>query len=186
MASMISRLKRFLSSRGLFKKLKGRGSNFTWKGEYIEFPENVIIGHNVYIGPGARIHASGGLEIQDGVICGPKLTVYTYNHNYLFAKYLPYDEVHIKKPVVIERNVWIGDSVSIIPGVTVGEGSIIGMRSVITKNIPPFSIVGGNPAKVIKTRPDIEHYMRINKKENNYLLNKKLKNLVPKYVSKKR
>ncbi|MBL4677498.1 MAG: hypothetical protein JKY70_15040 [Mucilaginibacter sp.] len=55
------------------------------------------------------------------------------------------------KPVIIEDNVWIGETVSVLPGVTIGKGSIIGASAVVTKNIPPYSIAVGNPAKVIKT-----------------------------------
>ena len=184
MVDLISKLRKVFRKNAGILQIKEVGENFIWKGEYIEFPEKVTIGNNVYIGPGARIHGSGGLEIEDGVICGPKLTIYTYNHNYFRPKYLPYDEIHILKKVKIKRNVWLGDSVSIIPGVTIGEGCIIGMRSVVTKDIPPFSIVGGNPARVLKKRKDIEHYKKIDKKESNYLLNKNLKMLTPKYVTK--
>jgi acetyltransferase-like isoleucine patch superfamily enzyme len=55
------------------------------------------------------------------------------------------------KSVIIEDNVWIGDMVSIMPGVKIGQGSIIGSNAIVTKNIPPFSIAVGVPAKVIKT-----------------------------------
>lgn len=56
----------------------------------------------------------------------------------------------ISKPVIIEKNVWIGEFVSILPGITIGEGSIIGSSAVVNKDIPPFCIAVGVPAKVIK------------------------------------
>ncbi len=59
-----------------------------------------------------------------------------------------------RKPVVIEDNVWIGEGSTILKGVTIGEGSIIGCNSVVTKDVPPYSIAAGNPAKVVKK---IEH-----------------------------
>ncbi|AXT57331.1 acyltransferase [Aquimarina sp. AD1] len=177
--SLVKSFLRKLKIKKIKKNLGKVGSNFVWKGSYVEYPENVEIGNNVYIGPEARLHGLGGIKIGDGVISGPRLTIYTYNHNYINAKYLPYDEVHLLKEVTIKNNVWLGDSVSILPGVTIGEGSIIGMRSVIVKDIPPFSIVGGNPAKVIKKRVDIDNYASLNLESKNYLFNKDKHGLKP-------
>lgn len=56
-----------------------------------------------------------------------------------------------KGPVIIGKNVWIGDKATILPGVTIGDGSIIGANSVVTKDVPAYSVVAGNPAKIIKT-----------------------------------
>lgn len=55
-----------------------------------------------------------------------------------------------KGPVIIGQNVWVGDKATILPGVTIGDGAVIGANSVVTKDVPPYSIVGGNPAKVLK------------------------------------
>ena len=68
-----------------------------------------------------------------------------------------YDENMILKPVVIEDNVWIGMNVSVVPGITIGQGAIVGMGSVVVKDVPPKSIVGGNPARVIGER-NHQHY----------------------------
>lgn len=57
-----------------------------------------------------------------------------------------------EKPVVIEDDVWIGLRVTILPGVTIGKGSVIGASAVVTKSVPPYSVVAGNPAKIVKTR----------------------------------
>ncbi len=57
-----------------------------------------------------------------------------------------------EKPVVIEDDVWIGSRVTILPGVTIGRGSVVGAAAVVTKDVPPYSVVAGNPAKVVKTR----------------------------------
>ena len=59
-------------------------------------------------------------------------------------------ELRTKGEVVIGDNVWIGDKASILPGVIIGKGSIVGANSVVTKDVPPFTVVGGNPAKIIK------------------------------------
>lgn len=58
--------------------------------------------------------------------------------------------LYSKGPVIIEDNVWIGEMVCIMPGVTIGHGSIIGANAVVTKDVPPYCVVGGNPAKIIK------------------------------------
>lgn len=57
-----------------------------------------------------------------------------------------------EKPVVIEDDVWIGSRVIILPGVTIGKGSVIGASAVVSKSVPPYSVVAGNPAKIVKTR----------------------------------
>lgn len=122
----------------------------------ITSPENVSIGNNVHINMGAFMRAEGGLRIEDNVHIGRNLTVYTMNHNYQ-GECLPYDESLVYKPVTIKKNVWIGMNVSITPGVTIGEGAIIGMGTLVSRDIPPLAIVGGEPPKILKYR-DEEHY----------------------------
>ncbi|WP_052123701.1 acyltransferase [Gallibacterium anatis] len=135
-------------------------------------PEKIIWHDNIYIGPKAYIWAIGGLEIWDNVIIGPRVTIHTSNHRYENATMLPYDGYSYIKKVVIERNVWIGDNCMIVPGVTIGEGSIVAMGSVVTKDIPKYSIVGGNPAKIIKKR-DVGKYKELDKKNAYYMKLKK-------------
>lgn len=113
--------------------------------------------NNFQIGKGsniknALIESSGGVYIGNYVHCGDNLTIFSSNHNYKNSTKIPYDELVIKQKVIIEDFVWIGANVSIVPGVTIREGSIIGMGAVITKDVPHYALVGGNPAKVIKYR----------------------------------
>ena len=63
---------------------------------------------------------------------------------------IPSERVSVSQGVIIEDNVWIGESACILPGVTIGFGSIIGALSVVSKSIPPYSIAVGNPAKIVK------------------------------------
>lgn len=110
----------------------------------------------IYIGPNANLYLRAELRIGNGTIIGPNLTVHTANHQYE-GDAVPYDDVYIGKSVVIEENVWIGANVTLLPGIRIGRGAIIGACSVITKDIPEFAVAAGNPAKVIKFR-DIDRY----------------------------
>lgn len=82
----------------------------------------------------------------------------------MYCDALPYGTKYINKPVIIEDNVWIGSDVIIIPGVTIHEGAIIGIGSVVTKDVPSCAVVGGNPAKIIKYR-DKEQYEKLKRNE---------------------
>ena len=139
-----------------FKRLKfkycGKFANIYHLNSKFIKPENIIIGDYVKIGENAYIDGSGDIEIGDCTIIGPNITIITANHNYDNAEFLPYDNMMIRKKVVIGPYCWIGRDVMIIPGVTIGKASVIGAGSVVTKNIEPYSIVGGNPAKLIKRR----------------------------------
>lgn len=99
------------------------------------------------------IECLGGVEIGDYFHTGRDLTILSSNHNYN-GQAIPYDATYVKKPVTIEDFVWCGSGVKILPGVTIGEGAIIAMGAVVTKDVPPLAIVGGNPAKIIKYRDE--------------------------------
>ncbi len=140
------------------------GKNFTAGfGCRIEaFPSNgdnkvcILIGENVQINDYVHIGAIGSITIGNNVLMASKIYISDHNHGSyddLISDHpmsIPEKRKAICKPVVIGDNVWLGESVCVLPGVTIGEGSIVGALSVVSKNIPPFSIVAGNPAKVIK------------------------------------
>ncbi len=167
---MLSRFKRYLLKRrlGILYKNIDITENSTF-GDW----EKIVWHDNIYIGPYAYIWAIGGLEICENVIIGPRVTIHTSNHRFEGASMLPYDGYSYLKKVTIEKNVWIGDGVMIVPGVTIGEGSVVAMGSVVTKDVPKFSIVGGNPAKVIGKR-DVNHYRELDKNGMHYMKLKKL------------
>lgn len=104
------------------------------------------IGNNSGIGENCRIGSN--TTIGNNVMMAPDVIICTENHKYTKESY----EGWIKKPVVIEDNVWIGYRVIILPGVRIGRNAIIGAGAVVTKDVPPYAIVGGVPAKVLKMR----------------------------------
>jgi acetyltransferase-like isoleucine patch superfamily enzyme len=120
-----------------------------------KFSPSIIIGNNVSINSDCHIGAINNIIIEDGVLIASKVFITDHYHGDITTRALltpPYERKLFSKGLVkIEKNVWIGEGVVILPNVIIGENSIIGANSVITKNIPKNSVVGGNPAKLIRT-----------------------------------
>lgn len=132
------------------------GADVEWHRGTITDAGNIRIGSHVYIGPGASIHGRGGVRIGDGVIFGPRLTIHSSSHNHRAPRCVPYDGGVRLGPVTVGDAVWTGDGVMLCPGVTVGRGAVIAMGSVVSRDVPPFSVVAGNPARVVAMREDPE------------------------------
>lgn len=116
-----------------------------------QFSAEVSLGDNSGIGVNAQI--SSEVTIGNDVMMGPYCFIYTSNHRMDRADIPMWRQGFTEaKPVVIEDDVWIGARVTILPGVHIGRGSVIGAGAVVTKSVPAYSIVGGNPAKVLKYR----------------------------------
>jgi acetyltransferase-like isoleucine patch superfamily enzyme len=110
------------------------------------------IGNHVDLAWGVLITTSGGVEIGDRTLVGYRTLILSANHNIPPRPGTIFGSGHTKKKVTIANDVWIGAHCMILPGVTIGEGAVIAGGSVVTKDVAPFEIVGGVPAKVIKTR----------------------------------
>ncbi|CAD2221336.1 Hexapeptide repeat of succinyl-transferase/Bacterial transferase hexapeptide (six repeats), putative [Angomonas deanei] len=103
------------------------------------------IGKSVFVNTGCRFLDIGGITIDDNVLIAPNVSLCTEGH----PLEPPRDSL-FAKPIHIKHDVWIGASATILPGVTVGENSMVAAGSVVVKDVPPNTVVAGVPAKVIK------------------------------------
>lgn len=113
---------------------------------YIDYGKPVTIGRECFIQQCCTFFGRGGITIGDGVFIGPKCNLITINHD------VDPDNrsATCGRPIVIEDKVWIGINSTILPGVRIGHGSIVGAQSVVTHDVPPMTIVAGNPARIIR------------------------------------
>ena len=113
---------------------------------YTDCGRNIHIEKNVFINSGCRFQDQGGVYIGENSLIGHNVVIATLNH-----EMDPYHRADIHpKPIHIGKRVWIGSGSILLPGVTIGDNSIVGAGSVVTKDVPPDTIVAGNPAKFIK------------------------------------
>jgi len=114
---------------------------------HTNFGRHISIGKNVFINHACSFLDMGGITIEDDVMIGPRVNLVTENH--------PLDPTDRKtllvKPIVVKRNAWIGAGATILPGVTIGENAVVAAGAVVSKDVPANAIVGGVPAKIIKT-----------------------------------
>ena len=117
-----------------------------------EIGEGLKIGNNSNIGPYCYIGCSGYIEIGNNVLISPRVSIYAENH--VFDRVditIKAQGVH-KQFVKIEDDCWIAANSIILAGVTIGKGSVVAAGSVVIKDVPPYSVVAGIPAKIIKQR----------------------------------
>lgn len=114
---------------------------------YTNFGQFIRLGKHVFINHACSFVDMGGITLEDHVLIGPRVSLITENH--------PADPASrrslVTKPILIKRNAWIGAAATILPGVTVGENAIVAAGAVVSKDVPANTIVGGVPAKIIKT-----------------------------------
>ena len=98
------------------------------------------------------ITSSSSIVIGCNVLCGEFVSIRDADHAFSKKDILIRSQGYVKKEIEIQDNVWIGRGATILKGVCIGEGTVVGANSVVTKSVPPFSVVGGVPAKIIKAR----------------------------------
>jgi acetyltransferase-like isoleucine patch superfamily enzyme len=108
----------------------------------------ISVGCNVFVNQNCTFYDLGGLAIADDVLIGPNVSLITSGHPLEPSQRR---SAIVAKPIAIQKNVWIAAGATVIGGVTIGENSVVAAGAVVTKDVPPNTLVGGNPARVIRT-----------------------------------
>jgi len=113
---------------------------------HTDFGHNITIGKNVFLNTGCSFQDRGGISIGDGSMIGMNVAIATLNH----GLDLETRNTTFPSPVVIGKNVWIGSNATILPGVTIGDNSVVAAGAVVTKDVQENTVVAGVPAKFLK------------------------------------
>lgn len=136
--------------RGFFYRRAGLTlpptSSIHWRAEFYA-PERIVVGEHCTIGDSAFLDGRSGLVIGDAVNLGSHVSVYTRQHDVDSP-----DFAEVGAPVEIGDHAWVASHAIVLPGVTVGEGAVVAAGAVVTKDVPPFAMVAGNPARFVRER----------------------------------
>jgi acetyltransferase-like isoleucine patch superfamily enzyme len=154
---IMKKFKRLLFTRLVILRIGAFGNNLRCSGFSIT-TKKTFLGDNVNFN-GMKIRGGGKVTIGDNFHSGSDCEIISQNHNFEGGK-IPYDNTYVYKEVNIGDNVWLGNRVIILPGVSIGEGAIIQAGSVVVKDIKACGIAGGHPAKEFSSR-DKEHYYNL-------------------------
>ena len=113
---------------------------------YTNCGKNITVGKGVFINTGCHFLDQGGITIGNGTFLGNNVVLTTLNHDFDPEN----RRTTYPAPIVIGNNVWLASSVTVVPGVHIGDGSIVAAGSVVTRDVPPNTLVGGVPARVIR------------------------------------
>jgi maltose O-acetyltransferase len=129
-----------------------RTSSIHWRAEFYA-PERIRIGRTCTIGDSVFLDGRSGLSMGDNVNVGSHVTIYTRQHSVDSPSF-----AETGAPVVVRDRAWIASHALVLPGVTIGEGAVVAAGAVVTRDVAPFTLVGGNPARYIRDRnPDLEY-----------------------------
>ncbi|MFA6329466.1 MAG: acyltransferase [Candidatus Micrarchaeia archaeon] len=146
-------LQTYLRLKGIFYGffLKKVGANFKVdQNVYLSGLHNVKIGDNITIGNGSFLVGGGGIEIGDNVLIAQGVKIYSETHKYQNTEVDIIFQGGESRKVTIGKGSWLGANSIILPGIHIGKHCVVGAGSVVTKNIPDFSVVVGVPARIIK------------------------------------
>ena len=146
---------RYIAYKLLFARLDAL--ILVYPGVYLTHTYGIRCGKNVSINSGAVIDGRGEIEIGDYTMIGPNVCIASSDHQYLNTNQPMCMQGHKNAPVKISEDVWVGANATILSGITIGQGSIVAAGAVVTKDVPPYAIVAGIPAKVIKHRKEQGH-----------------------------
>lgn len=121
---------------------------------YTDFGKNITIGKDVFINSGCHFQDQGGIEIGDGALIGHNVVLATINHDLNPKENRKNHYAAIK----IGAHVWIGSNATVLPGVTIGDYAVVAAGAVVTQDVPAMTVVGGVPARVLKTIQEEECY----------------------------
>ena len=141
--------------KGLFLKLSGAriGKRVVfYPGVWVAPGRNLDIGDDVTLAGGVIIGTAGVVKIGDRSLIGFRTTIISGNHVIPPNRGMIFGAGFVRQPVVIGNDVWVGANVTILPGRTIGDGAVVAAGSVVTKDVHPFTVVGGNPAKLLRQR----------------------------------
>lgn len=117
---------------------------------YTDFGKNITIGKDVFINSGCHFQDQGGIQIEDGALIGHNVVLATINHDLNPEE----NRKNHYAPITIGTHVWIGSNATILPGVTLGDWAVVAAGAVVTQDVPPRTVIGGVPAKVLKVIPE--------------------------------
>ena len=120
----------------------------------IEAPQNLVLGNNVWMSKNIAFYATDGIQIGNDVVIAKDVSFISVNHSFKKKGTKINQQGYEKtgKPIVVGNDVWIGEKAIILKGVAIGNGAVVGAGSVVTKDVPDYAVVAGNPARVITQR----------------------------------
>jgi len=149
----IGRIFRFCVLKVWLNNIK---TSYILEGITIICPENIRVGANTSLNEWVHLNGKGGIEIGNWVAIAHGVSLESDDHGFSALDQHIRLQPHTLGKIVIEDDVWIGCGAKILKGVRIGRGSVIGAGSVVTKDVPPYSVAAGNPCQVIKNRKDAD------------------------------
>lgn len=155
------KLRRVIRRKLILSEIRTVGQRFCFDPNDRYVVSHLTVGDDVFIAQGAHVISGedGDIELHNGVMIGPNVTILCGDHQFLVMGKRTRDiTAHGKRGrIVLEEDVWCGANVTILPGVSIGDGCIVGARAVVTRDLPSYTIAVGVPARVVRSRRTSEN-----------------------------